>query len=119
MESVSTKKSSKMDRGTILAGAICFAGKIGLPGLSLWTSARPGWAVCSIALAYFDLAAISLGLGCFWDGFFTGAANSFAPIRDGIQLPDGHQIFGSLALGYPKYKYRRIPVRKPASISWQ
>jgi nitroreductase/NAD-dependent dihydropyrimidine dehydrogenase PreA subunit len=72
-----------------------------------------------IALAYFDLAAISLGLGCFWDGFFSGAANSFPPIRDAIGLPAEFQIFGSLAVGYPKYKYGRIPVRKPASISWQ
>lgn len=75
--------------------------------------------VCSIALAYFDLAAISLGLGCFWDGFFNGAANSFPPIRDVIELPEGYQLFGSLALGYPKYKYKRIPMRKPADIIWR
>jgi nitroreductase/NAD-dependent dihydropyrimidine dehydrogenase PreA subunit len=75
--------------------------------------------VCQIALAYFDLAAISLGLGCYWDGFFNAAANSVEPIKNEIQLPEGHQLFGSLAIGYPKYRFPRIPMRKPASISWQ
>lgn len=75
--------------------------------------------VCSIALAYFDLAAISLGLGCCWDGFFNGAANNFPPIKDAIALPEGYQIYGSLAVGYPKYEHLRIPMRNPARIIWQ
>ena len=73
---------------------------------------------CAIALAYFDLAAISLGLGCYWNGFFHLAANNFPPIKDVIDLPRDCQIFGSLAVGYPKYKYNRIPMRNQARITW-
>jgi nitroreductase/NAD-dependent dihydropyrimidine dehydrogenase PreA subunit len=74
---------------------------------------------CSIALAYFDLAAISLGLGCCWDGFFEAASNYFPPIKDAIALPEGYKIYGSMAVGYPKYSYHRIPKRNPARITWQ
>lgn len=74
---------------------------------------------CPIALAYFDLAAISLGLGCFWDGFFWAAANNLPAIKDAIDLPEDYQIFGSLAVGYPKYKYNRIPMRNQARITWR
>jgi nitroreductase len=74
---------------------------------------------CAIALAYFDLAAISLGLGCFWNGFFQGAATNFPPIKDAIALPEDYQIFGSLVVGYPKYKYNRIPMRNQARITWR
>ncbi|MBN2074602.1 MAG: nitroreductase family protein, partial [Dehalococcoidales bacterium] len=72
-----------------------------------------------IALAYFDLAAISLGLGCYWNGFFQGAATNYPPIKDAIALPEEFQIFGSLAVGYPKYKYNRIPMRNQARITWR
>jgi len=73
---------------------------------------------CNIALAYLDIAAISLGLGCCWIGFFTLAATTYPPIKEAIALPEGKQIYGSMVLGYPKYKYHRIPTRKPASITW-
>jgi len=81
---------------------------------------NPGNAsICPLSLAYFDLAAISLGLGCCWDGFFTGAANNFPPIKDAIALPEEYQIFGSMAVGYPKYKHHRIPMRNQARITWR
>ncbi len=75
--------------------------------------------ICPLSLAYFDLAAISLGLGCCWDGFFTGAANNFPPIKDAIALPEEYQIYGSMAVGYPKYKHYRIPMRNQARITWK
>jgi len=71
-----------------------------------------------IALAYLNLAADSLGLGCCWNGFFTAAANNFPPMIKAIGLPEGQQLHGSLALGYPKYKYHRIPMRNPANVTW-
>lgn len=81
---------------------------------------NPGNAtVCPLSLAYFDLAAINLGLGCCWDGFFTGAANNFPPIKDVIALPEEYQLYGSMAVGYPKYKYNRIPMRNQARITWR
>ena len=87
------------------------------------TYAQKGDAVngvsCVIALAYFDLVAISLGLGCCWNGLFAGAANVFPPVKQVIGIPEGFEVYGSLMVGYPKYKYRRIPARNPAQITWR
>jgi len=74
---------------------------------------------CTIALSYFDLAASSLGLGCCWAGFFQTAAASFPPMIEAVALPEGRQVYGSLMVGYPKYGYKRTPVRRPASIDWR
>lgn len=71
---------------------------------------------CSIALAYFDLAAFSAGLGCCWAGYFMFASSTFPPLTTALGLPKGCAPCGSLIVGYPKYKYTRIPVRKPARI---
>jgi nitroreductase/NAD-dependent dihydropyrimidine dehydrogenase PreA subunit len=72
-----------------------------------------------IALAYFDVVATTMGLGCCWDGFFTAAANNFPSIKEVIALPEDHVIHEALAVGYPKYKRYRIPQRNPAQITWQ
>jgi nitroreductase len=74
---------------------------------------------CVIALAYFDLAAVSLGLGCCWAGYFIFAATTFPPMIEALALPEGHVCYGGLMVGYPAYSYRRIPVRRPARISWR
>jgi nitroreductase/NAD-dependent dihydropyrimidine dehydrogenase PreA subunit len=74
---------------------------------------------CAIALGYFDLAANSLGLGCCWAGFFYFAAGSFPAMIEAVALPEGMTCYGALMLGYPKYKYQRIPARKPARITYR
>jgi nitroreductase/Pyruvate/2-oxoacid:ferredoxin oxidoreductase delta subunit len=72
----------------------------------------------TIALATFDLAANAAGLGCCWAGFFMMAANTFPPLKAELNLPEDQQVYGALMLGYPNYRYRRIPTRLPASITW-
>lgn len=74
---------------------------------------------CIIALSYFDLLANSAGLRCCWLGFFTNAANNFNPIKEIITLPPGNEVYGSMIVGYPRYKYQRIPVRNPVDIIWR
>ncbi|HEY94757.1 MAG TPA: 4Fe-4S dicluster domain-containing protein [Dehalococcoidia bacterium] len=81
--------------------------------------ASMGAYVCSISLAYFNLAAISLGLECCWEGFFSVAADTYPPIKDAISLPEEYKIIGSMVVGYPKYKYKRIPMRNQAQINWR
>jgi nitroreductase/Pyruvate/2-oxoacid:ferredoxin oxidoreductase delta subunit len=73
---------------------------------------------CTSALGYFDLAANSMGLGCMWAGFFMFAVN-FPPMAKEIALPEELQIYGAMTIGYPEYQYKRIPVRKPAQITWK
>lgn len=72
----------------------------------------------SIALAYFDLAANVIGLGCCWAGFFMISANTYPALKKTVKLPDDQQVYGALMLGYPKYRFRRIPQRNPARITW-
>jgi nitroreductase/NAD-dependent dihydropyrimidine dehydrogenase PreA subunit len=74
---------------------------------------------CIIALSYFDLAVNCLGLGCCWAGYLMIAAATFQPMKDALNLPQGCQIGGCLMVGYPRYRYRRIPVRKPPAITWR
>jgi nitroreductase len=74
---------------------------------------------CTIALTYLELASTSMGLGCCWAGFFNAAATSFPPMIEALRLPKGHQCFGSMMVGYPKYSYHRLPVRKQPGITWR
>ena len=74
---------------------------------------------CALALGYFDLAANSLGLGCCWAGFFQFAVNSFPAMIEAVALPEGTASYGALMVGYPKYKYPRIPERREARIIYR
>jgi nitroreductase/NAD-dependent dihydropyrimidine dehydrogenase PreA subunit len=74
---------------------------------------------CAIALGYFDLAAKSAGLGCCWAGFFYISAGSYPPMMEAVALPDGFTPYGALMVGYPKYKYTRIPARQRARIIYR
>ncbi len=73
---------------------------------------------CTIALSYLELAATGLGLGTCWAGYFNAAANSFPPLRQALPLPDEHQCFGAMMVGYPRLRYPRLPTRNPAEIAW-
>ena len=74
---------------------------------------------CTIALTYLELAGASMGLGCCWAGFFKSAATNFPPMMEALSLPDGHQCFGAMMVGYPKLRYHRMPLRKPPAITWR
>ncbi len=78
---------------------------------------NPG-ADCSIALAAIETAAPSFGLGACWAGFFMGMANVYLPIVEKLNLPANHKVYGALMIGYPKFKYHRIPPRNAARISY-
>jgi len=73
----------------------------------------------AISLAYFDLAALSLGLGCCWAGLFTMAAKSWEPLKQYLELPKGHKLHGAMMTGYPKFEFQRLPVRKLPGIQWR
>ena len=74
---------------------------------------------CVIALSYFDLAAITAGLGCCWAGLLMMAAASYPPMIEELALPENLALKGALMVGYPKYRYTRIPARKPANIVYR
>jgi nitroreductase/NAD-dependent dihydropyrimidine dehydrogenase PreA subunit len=74
---------------------------------------------CTIALSYMELAATSMGLGCCWAGYFHAAATTFPKMIKALSLPKGHASFGSMMVGYPKFKYQRLPPRNPPPITWR
>jgi nitroreductase/NAD-dependent dihydropyrimidine dehydrogenase PreA subunit len=78
------------------------------------------WAAqdCAIALTFLELAAEARGLGACWTGYLTRAAAAHAPLRRALSLPEGYVVSGGLMLGEPKYKYQRVPPRKPLSAQW-
>jgi len=76
-------------------------------------------ATCTIALSHLELAATGLGLGGCWAGYFNAAATNFPPMGEALGLPEGHQAFGSMMIGYPQYRYHRLPERKTPKITWR
>ncbi len=76
-------------------------------------------AACTIALTYLELAAVPLGLGTCWGGYFNTAANVYPPMAQALGLPEGHTSFAAMMVGYPKYGYQRLPMRNEARIIWR
>ncbi len=74
---------------------------------------------CALALSYFDLAAQSRGLGTCHIGYVMTAARLWPPMQDALSLPEGRSCFGAMTIGYPEYRYQRIPPRKAAQIDWR
>lgn len=73
---------------------------------------------CTIALTWLDLALPSHDLGGCWCGFFNAAANLWPPLQEALGLPQGHVSHGAMMVGYPKFKYHRMPPRKAPRITW-
>jgi len=57
---------------------------------------------CTIAMTYLELAALPLGLGTCWAGFFNIAAMFWPPMQKALALPEVHGAFGPMMVGYPK-----------------
>lgn len=72
----------------------------------------------NLAIQNAALAAETLGLGCFYAGFVLLACNRDDHIPKHISLPETHKVYGALALGHPRVKFKRWPDRKPARITW-
>ena len=73
----------------------------------------------SIALAYLELAALPLGVGTCWAGLLRGAMLATPSLVESMGLPEGHTWYYPMMIGYPKYKYYRLPERKAPVIHWK
>jgi nitroreductase/NAD-dependent dihydropyrimidine dehydrogenase PreA subunit len=72
----------------------------------------------TIALSYLELASYSFDLGVCWAGYFEAIIKFCKPVRDIVGLSRKDQCTGVLMIGYPKFKYKKIPTRKPVDITW-
>ena len=94
----------------------------GAPHLVMAHSAASGLkaeADCTIAMTFFDLAATSAGLGACWAGIFMGAAREYAPLQEALALPEKHEVYSAMMVGYPRFHYLRIPPRKISQVTWR
>lgn len=73
---------------------------------------------CSLAACHIMLAAETLGLGTCSLGYITSFFNEFRPVGKIVKLPLKHIAGYTLAIGYPKARYYRIPARKPIKAKW-
>ncbi len=88
----------------------------------IWACAsadNPSWATdCVIALTYLELAAPSFGLGACWGGWLMAAARQFPPLQELLGLPQGLAPHGAMLVGYPRYRYHRLPLRNAPQVFW-
>ena len=73
----------------------------------------------AIAISYLETSAFGLGLGACWAGYFNRAAQDFPPLVEALGLPQGKVTFGALMVGYPRFSYKRLPVRKTPKVDWR
>ncbi len=93
----------------------------GAPHLVVTHASKRGFrpaADCVIALSTLEPAAQGIGLGACRAGYFMAAADAHDPVKELLGLPEGHQVYGALMLGLPRYRYRRVPPRKAARVTW-
>jgi hypothetical protein len=62
--------------------------------------------------------AYNMGLGVCWAGYFGRAALTYAPLIKALAIPEGSKCYGAMLVGYPKYKYLRVPAFKEPPITW-
>ncbi len=74
---------------------------------------------CLISGTYLELAAFGSGLGACWAGYVNLAINESPEVRKSAGLSSRAASGAVMMLGYPKYRYSRIPSRKPAKALWK
>ncbi len=70
----------------------------------------------SLASAYMEIMANSLGLGVLYSGFFCSCTKLNPKIKAKLRLPKGHKVVTCMIIGYPDVEYKRIAPRKPHEI---
>ncbi|MBR2591095.1 MAG: nitroreductase family protein [Clostridia bacterium] len=70
----------------------------------------------SLASAYMELMANSLGLGVLYSGFFCACTILNPKVKKMLHLPRGHKAVSCMIIGYPAVEYKRIPPRKEKKV---
>ncbi len=71
-----------------------------------------------LAASKMETLALSLGLGVFYSGFFTYAADGCASLRTLLGLAEGDKPAATLVLGWPDVHYLRTAPREKARVTW-
>lgn len=74
---------------------------------------------CHTALAYLELVLPPLGAGSCWAGYVSVAATQWPPLIKYLNLPADHIVHGAAMVGYPKFRFHRIPPRNKPDITYR
>jgi nitroreductase/NAD-dependent dihydropyrimidine dehydrogenase PreA subunit len=72
----------------------------------------------TLALHNSALVCQGLGLGCFFAGYVVAVCQRDDSIPRLLALPDNHRIYGALAIGVPKLKFKKSMEREAPKITW-
>jgi nitroreductase len=73
---------------------------------------------CLYSVFHMVLMAETLGLGTCINRRFLVAVDRIPEIERELGVPTGHKFFGCVTVGFPKYKFNRLPSRKPPKVKW-
>jgi len=93
----------------------------GAPAIVVAHAAKDAFAAPTstiIALEYAELYAPALGLGTCWAGYAQYCAAHSPAFAEFVGLPADRNITGILMVGYPRYKYYRLPPRNRLDVTW-
>jgi nitroreductase/NAD-dependent dihydropyrimidine dehydrogenase PreA subunit len=74
---------------------------------------------CVIASTTLGLIARTMGLETTYIGLFDAASRDYEPVQKELDLPEGHKVFSTLILGYPKLKFLKTVDRTPINTRWE
>jgi len=77
-----------------------------------------GEANCVIAAFHAIFMAEVLGIGTCFNDLIPPACNRVPEIRRLLDLPEEREVYASLTLGYPKYRFKRIIPRRLAEVRY-
>lgn len=80
---------------------------------------RVGRVDATIALTTLELAAFTSGLGTCWAGLLDTAATNWPPLQEALACGAGRGVCGAMMIGYPKYRYQRLPTRLAPRVVWR
>ncbi|MBN2224866.1 MAG: nitroreductase family protein [Deltaproteobacteria bacterium] len=73
---------------------------------------------CLYAAFHIVLTAHSMGLGSCINRYFISAAEYVPAIGQALGLPEGNKLYGCVALGWPAYRFVKLPARNEPSVTF-
>ena len=73
---------------------------------------------CWVAARNIEIMAKTMGLGTCLVGFVSIAAHFSKEIGKFLGIPDYHNIFSAIMVGYPKHEYKKTAPRKQRQVRW-
>jgi nitroreductase/NAD-dependent dihydropyrimidine dehydrogenase PreA subunit len=73
---------------------------------------------CALAIRSMEVLALSMGLGTCSVGFLTVASRKSRKINKFLDLPKDRTVYATMMVGYPQYKIKKVPARKPRDVRW-